>query len=185
MHYRGRLLPDAFWAHYAQTEERIRSTAAVLPCYGLVGWVGLTMIGDWEWENDVLVTVGLAHGAPDGDGPTLHVHTTTRDPAADVASLRMAAAGRPRDADDMRRRRRELDAAGGGPWTLAVNATPVAFTVWTEADRWWAAGHYDGFGLVLEGRRLPVSEVALARVDDIEPYLVGRRAHVRALRGES
>jgi len=81
-------------------EERIRATAAVLPCYGLAGWVGLRMIGDWEWENDELVTVGRTHGTPESDGPTPHVHTTIRDPAADVASLRMAAAGPPRDEDD-------------------------------------------------------------------------------------
>jgi hypothetical protein len=180
----GHLSPEAFWARYAEMEERIRSTATVLPCYGLVGWTGPRMVGDWEWENGDLVSVGLAHGDPDGDEPALHVHTTTRNAAADVASLRMADAGPPRDADDLRRRRRELRSAGGELSTLSVDGTSVAFTVWTEQERWWAAGRYGGVGLVLESRWLPVGEVELARVDDLEPYLAGRRAHLRALRGE-
>jgi hypothetical protein len=94
---------------------------ADLSCYGLAGWSGLPMIGDWTWENDRLVTVGLAHGAPDGPGPILHVHTTLRDPRLDVGALRMPAAEQPRGKDDRfrrrhgaRRQRRSADHDRGG-----------------------------------------------------------------------
>jgi hypothetical protein len=166
-------------------EERIRATAAVLPSYGVAGWGGLVMIGDWQWENEQLVSIGLAHGAPD-DESKLHVHTTVRDPTADVTSLRIAAV-RPAwdDKDEMLRRLREFGTVAGESSTIAVDAAPVEFTVWGEAGQWWAAGHHDGFGLVLEGQRIPIGRVELVRIHDLDPYLAGRRAYLRALRGES
>jgi hypothetical protein len=183
--YLDRLPPEAFWGRYAEMEERIRATAAVLPSYGVAGWGGLVMIGDWQWENEQLVSIGLAHGAP-ADESKLHVHTTVRDPTADVTSLRMAAV-RPAwdDKDEMLRRLREFGTVAGESSTIAVDAAPVEFTVWGEAGRWWAAGHHDGFGLVLEGQRIPIGRVELVRIHDLDPYLAGRRAYLRALRGES
>ncbi|MFE4837579.1 hypothetical protein ACFRAU_23215 [Arthrobacter sp. NPDC056691] len=61
----------------------------------------------------------------------------------------------------------------------------MLFEVWREAGRWWAAGHHDGKSLILEGTtELDLSAVSQRRVSDIEPYLQGRRAQVRAARGE-
>lgn len=181
----GRLLPEAFWERNAQMEVRIRATATLLPCYGLTGWSGLGMVGDWEWENDHLVTVGLAHGAPDGTDPMLHVHTTVRDPSADVASLRMAAAGPPRDETDTLRRRQAFDAGDDESAMIEVGAAGVRFAVWRDGDRWWAAGHHGEHGLVLEARRIPTSDVGLERVYDLDPYIDGRRAYLRNRRGEA
>jgi len=61
----------------------------------------------------------------------------------------------------------------------------VHFDVWhsREQDQWWAAGRYEGHGLVLEARLVSVKDVGLHRVHDLEPYLDGRRAHLRELRG--
>lgn len=142
------------------------------------------MIGDWEWENGRLVTVGLAHGVPDGPDPMLHVHTTVRDPGGDVVSLRIAGGGTPLDKDDILRRRREF-AAGGESVVIEVGTAPVRFTVWRDGDRWGAAGHHDQRGLVLEARRISVSDVGLERINDLEPHLAGRCAHLRERRGEA
>lgn len=142
------------------------------------------MIGDWEWENDRLVTVGLGHGAPVGGGPAAQVHTTVRNPRADVASLRMADTGPPRDRADVFRLHHEFQAADAGSATIVVDAASVVFASWREADRWWAAGHHDGYGLVIEARGIPLGDVRLVRVHDLEPYIAGRRAYLRALRSE-
>lgn len=166
-------------------EQHIRSTAAVLPCYGLLGWSGLRMIGDWESENNRLVTAGLAHGAPDGPGPMLQVLTTARDPHADVASLRMAASGQPTGEHDFLRRQGKFDAEGGESVTIKVDSVDVDFTVWRDEDCWWAAGQHHERGLVLEGCCVEVDDVALERVYNLEPYIAGRRAHLRELRGEA
>lgn len=38
--YAGRLSPEEFWTRYAEREERVRASAAVLACYGLHRVVG-------------------------------------------------------------------------------------------------------------------------------------------------
>jgi hypothetical protein len=66
---------------------------------------------------------------------------------------------------------KELDANDGQPITIAVDAATLRFALWRAGDAWWAAGHHHQHGLVLERRRLPIDEVRLGRVNDLEPYL--------------
>ncbi len=134
MRYAGHLSPEEFWERYAELEQRNRATSAVLPCYGLVGWSGLRMIGDWEWENDRLVTKGLAHGALEGTGPWLHVVTTVREPRADAASLRLASAPAVRNESDVPRRQRKLGADPDDSVTIEVDGVGVHFDVWYSKD---------------------------------------------------
>lgn len=81
MQVAGRLSPEEFWVRIAAGEQRMHDSATVLPMYGVQGWSGSLMVGGWGWENGRLVTVGLAHGDPAGDGPSVHVRTTVHDPA--------------------------------------------------------------------------------------------------------
>ena len=185
MQYAGRLSPAAFWTRYTAREEQMRATAKVMPCYGLAAWSGLRWIGDWQWENGRLVTAGLAHSARNGDVPTVQVLTTVRDPREHVASLRLDEPGAPGDADAVRDRLREFETAVGEPAVTTVDAEPVQLTVWRDAKRWWAAGRHRGYGLVLEARQIAVEAISLVRVQDIEPYIVGRRAYLRKRRGEA
>lgn len=180
----GRLSPEDFWGRYAEREQQIRATSTVLPCYGLVGWSGLRMIGDWEWECDRLVTVGLAHGKPEGTGPRVHVKTTVRDPGADTASLRWASAPAVRAESDVVRRR-GFETAADDSVTIDVDGASVHLDVWhsQDLDRWWAAGRHGGYGLVLEAQLVSVDVVALDRIHDLAPYLDGRRTYLRELRG--
>lgn len=185
MHIAGQLSPEEFWARIATSEQQVRDSADILPIYGLAGWSGPLMIGDWGWENGQLVTVGLGHGDPSGHGPAVHVRTTVHDPRTAVASLRMAHLGAPHDEADFLRRRREAEAAPTERVDVRVDSVPVRFEVWNDGDRWWAAAQHADYGLVVEGLRTALDRLALVRVHDIEPYLAGRRAHLRALRGES
>lgn len=176
--------PEEFWVRDAEAEQQIRTTSTVLPCWGVDGWGGLRMIGDWQWENDRLVTVGLAHGAPQGTGPWLHVATTVLDPRTVVASLRSAST-MTLDAGDAARRRSAPGADPDGAVTVHVDSAGVHLELWRTQDRdqWWAAGHHEGHGLVLEANRVPATDLSLHRVHDLEPYLDGRRTHLRELRG--
>jgi len=185
MRYAGQRSPEEFWARIAEMEQRVGDTATILPCYGLANWSGLLMVGDWAWENDQLVTVGLGHGDPAGDGPVVQVRTTVHDPRREAASLRMTAEGAPRGKDDFLRRRHDVEAVPAVEVDIPLDSTPVRFQVWRRADRWWAAADHGAHGLVIESHRLPTDEITLVRVHDIEPYLAGRRAHLRALRGET
>jgi hypothetical protein len=79
----------------------------------------------------------------------------------------------PRDRADVFRLHHEFQAADAGSATIVVDAASVVFALWREADRWWAAGHHDGYGLVIEARGIPLGDVRLARVHDLEPYIAG------------
>ncbi|UKA52390.1 hypothetical protein LFT45_11465 [Arthrobacter sp. FW305-BF8] len=69
--------------------------------------------------------------------------------------------------------------------SITVDGAEELFAVWRGVDHWWAAGRHDGNGLILEGSAgLDVRAVSLRRVADIEPYLQGRRAQLRAVSGE-
>jgi hypothetical protein len=111
MQVAGRLSPEQFWTRIAAGEQRMRGSAAILPIYGVAGWSESLMVGDRGWENGQLVTAGLAHGDPSGDGPSVHVLTTLHDPRTEAASLRMAHLGAPHDKHDFLRRIREADGA--------------------------------------------------------------------------
>ncbi len=91
---------------------------------------------DWQWEGRVLVTVGLAHRARRGDGPTLQVLTTVNDPRGHVASLRLDAPGGPWDADAVLDRLLDFEAAVGDPAMTTVDGDLVPVTVWRDGQRW-------------------------------------------------
>jgi hypothetical protein len=177
MRVTGQLSPEEFWDRITAGEQRMRDSAAVLPVYRLADWAGPVLTGDWEWEDDALVTAGIAHGDP--DGPGVHVRTTTHDPRAEVARLRRPV---PAPAENLV----AATPAAVEIWAdgeILVDGTPVAVELWRDGERWWAAGAHDGRGLVLAGNRVPVQDVALVRVRDLEPFLAGRRDFLRALRG--
>jgi hypothetical protein len=179
----GELSPDEFWTHYAGVEDRVRASAGLLPCYGVVGWSGPKTLGHWGWEGDRLVTCGLTHGTLDGAEPMVAVRTTVHDPRREVSFLRLAREGEPRDNEGSSRRQREIDSETGEQLRVSVDGISVAFTVWRRHEGWYIAGNHDDLGLVLEGRYVDLETVHLVRVDDLEPYLAGSRAHLLATRG--
>ncbi|WP_194918244.1 hypothetical protein [Catenulispora rubra] len=90
MRMTGKLSPQEFWQRIDQGEARIRAEASALPLFGIDGWTGPRMTGDWGWENDRLVSAGLAHGDRQDGGAFIQVHTTSDDPTESVAGRRMA-----------------------------------------------------------------------------------------------
>ncbi|MFD6063007.1 hypothetical protein [Rhodococcus wratislaviensis] len=179
----GQLTPDEFWCRVESGEEQVRAGAGSLPTYGLEGWDGPIMIGDWEWDDKELILASLAHGTPDTNS-AVEVVTTVHDPQRQaVRSMERAIGLTPIDADYARRHRAIQDVPGS-EIQIRVNGRPTTFTTWGGRERWWAAGTVDGRGVVLEGRRHPLEQVDLVRVDDVEPYLAGRREYLRECRGE-
>jgi len=179
----GHLTPDEFWRRVESSEEQVRAGTSSIPIYGVSGWGGPIMIGDWEWEDKDLILAGLAHGTPDADS-CVGVVTTVHDPRRQTArSMERAIGLTPIDVDYERRHRAIQDATGSGV-QIRVDGRATTFTIWGGRERWWAAGTVDGLGVVLEARRYPLEQVELARVDDVEPYLAGWREYIRLCRGE-
>jgi hypothetical protein len=186
MEFGGRLSPEEFWRHVAADEERIRAAAHLLPLYGLAGWDGPLMTGDWRWSGGELECAGLSHGAP--NGASLQVVTTAGDPGPIAHTLRMTdeleRLGPPRSGDDLDAMRERLAAAPARSVTAGLGGRTVEFTRWDGSLRWHAAAPFGEHGLVLEGRDLDPAALQLERVTDVEPYLAGRNAYLRRLRGE-
>lgn len=180
----GQLSPEEFWARMAQLDDQMRASAHVMPLYGVPDRTELIMTGGWLWQNDRLTTVGLVHGEQFGSGPYVHVRTTIDDPASVVSNLRMAAHARPRDNDQFPELRERLAATPTTAVEIAVDGRLEPFNRCDDSAFWYAAARHDGYGVVIEVRDLAPDQINLVRVEDIEPYLAGRRAYVRALRGE-
>ncbi|MGC9667411.1 hypothetical protein ACNTMW_12750 [Planosporangium sp. 12N6] len=181
----GQLTPEQFWARMAQIDDQIRASAHVMPLYGAADLTESIMTGDWHWQNDRLTTAGLIHGEQSGSGPYVHVRITTDDPAAVVSDLRMRSHSDPRDKDPFLKLRERLASTPTTGVEIAINGRLEPFNRWDDGAGWYAATRHGGYGVVIEARELTPDQINLVRVEDIEPYLAGRRAYIRALRSEA
>jgi hypothetical protein len=184
MELTGWLTPDEFWEQFDAAESRVRASAGELPCYGVRGWSGPVALGEWDFGSHPPVTVSLVHG-PAAGGARVQVWTTSQDARRTVDLYRMMADGPPKDQGDLVQRQHVLDAALSYELQIRIDGVPVPFSVWPDADHWWAAGVCSGYGVIIEGFGIRPETVALEGVHDVEPYLNGRRAQLRAVRGET
>jgi hypothetical protein len=186
MRFAGKLSPEDFWRHLAAGDERVRAAAHLLPLYGIAGWDGPLMTGGWQWSDGELESAGLSHGTPNES--SLQVVTTSGDPARIAHTLRMTGErerfGPPGSDADLGAMRDRLAATPDRSMTVSVAGQTVDFTRWDGTLRWHAAAAFGEHGLVLEGRNLDPPALRLERVTDVEPYLAGRSAYIRRLRGE-
>ncbi|WP_026533000.1 hypothetical protein [Arthrobacter sp. H41] len=178
----GWLDPAAFWAMYDDGEQQVRRVAAGTSVFGLVGWPGDRATGEWDLGSTPPTVATLIHGSDTGT-PHVTVRTTTQDPVVDVSLQRMRG-GVHDSGPQMIARQHALQEEMGDDVVLPVDGNRTVFTVWQERDGWWAAGSHDGHGLVLGVRGMDPATIELVRILDFEPYFEGRRARLRAARGE-
>lgn len=185
VYFAGRLTPEEFWQRITDSERQIRESAAILPLYGTADRLPQpAMLGNWEWQNGHLMKAGVSYGDPLGEGPLLHVQSTTRPTAEEVALARMASFGPSQDRENDVNRWRSAQDRTSETLDMSIDGSTVRFDLWRDGDQWWAAGEHAGHGVMIEARRLPPQPLALIRIDDLEPYLTGRRSYLRARRGE-
>jgi hypothetical protein len=188
MHMGGRLTPEQFWARFDARENEIRAEVELLPCHGLANWPGWLMLGDWSRRDGELISAGLVHGhgeLTDDNTPRVHVVVGSEAPQ-DVVGQRLFNAALSRDPGekDVVEAMRHADAAPTGTVSISVDGRPEAFDHWVHEQTWFAARHHDGHTLAVEARHVSPDELNIVRVHDIEPYLAGRRASLRRMRGE-
>ena len=169
--------------------------AAPLPLYGLpASWAGRRHLGGYGEHQAagagrrVVTSMSLAHGDPlADDGPELRVEVRAgpEGPAAlPDAELRAFLADDLHWNAGLAERRGAgpvllaAGAVGGAPWSeiaIPVDGRPVAFAWLAEGRHWVAYAELADRTLVLSARDLPVDQVALVRITDVEPYLAGTR----------
>lgn len=175
MQITGYLAPDEFWALMRESDDRLRTSFLTAPVYGLSGWPGSAMVGEWSFGE--------------GNRGFQYRDSTEHRPAVVVET---GDAGDPRCLLAAFRRRDVFDpgsavVAATLPDRIveaAVDGAPVAFEVWDDADRWWGVGVIRGRAILIESRRTLGQPIALELVTDIEPLLAARNDEIRRARGE-
>ena len=187
MRITGRLTPEQFWARMTAMEDDVRAQAHLLPLYGLTDWPGERILGEWGHMDGRLTTAGLLHGEFDNgdgaEGTRVQVMVDTRAPREVVQNLRLTGAS-PFDKEAALAARQQAGSPPTGTVTIPVNGDSEVFDHWVDGSTWYAARQHHGHALVIEARNVRPDELALVTVDDIEPYLAGRRAWLRHKRGE-
>jgi len=163
-----------------------RFRQAPFPLYGLpASWLGLRYLEGsmTAWSRgrpEAVVEASLGHGDPIvGEGPWLRVAVTS----VDAEAARTLTTIRDRLANDLRRAGTHPAGAAGTEPPGAPDWSPVTLTVggrstvfeWLAAGRHWVAVAEVGSEVVcLQSRDLPVADVELVRITDLEPYLAGQ-----------
>jgi len=129
----------------------VRAAAHETRLFGLQGWDGQVMVGDWEWQNERLMTAGLAHGTPDDD-ISVQILTVAGDPHPEaVRSISRATGVSPLE-PGYESKREAIRDAPGDVLSILVDGAPVEFTMWGGPSRWWAAGDVNDAGVMIESR---------------------------------
>lgn len=169
----------------------MRESAGTVPLFGLTGWTGLRMAGQWSFTDDWRAeTAGLRHGDPNDPAAPNLVVATTRLPTERVVKQLQQEHTRSvhppgGDAGPAEWRRSPgPDPVGENEFT--VDGAPRIFQVWQESeDRWQAACRLDEeYTLVLDAYRFAPADVTLTRVRDLEPCLIDRRNWIRTYYGQ-
>lgn len=187
MHFTGQLSPEKFWARIGEMDDRVRAAFAEMcfPCLGLAGWPGGGNLGRWEWQNGELTSVGLVYGSDEGGEPGVHVRTTLSDPHRLAQAGHISGRPAPRSRQDFERRLHEPEPTDGFSASIRMDSGELEVTVRPIPQGWLAVAALDGYGLVVQGHGVPVEEVALTHVGDIEPFIDGRREEIARRPGES
>lgn len=175
MEFSGYLAPEEFWALMRETDETLRTSFHSTPVYGLTGWNGVAMVGEWAFSEG---NRGFQYRDDSAGKPLVVVETGDgRDPRWMLASFRSRGEYLPH----------QLGESASAPDRIIqadVDGAPVMFEVWDESDRWWGVGVIADRAILIESRRHRDEPIHLTLVTDVEPYLAGRHDWIRRARGE-
>ena len=200
MRYGGSLNRIEFTALIDQQAGRVRANASTLPLFGPASWTGGCRLGVWGWEDDRLLHAGLLFGAGadshmldeggasvDAGSPWVEVITTAGPPMPQLIDLRMAASGQsPADRRAAERALRAASSPAPERVTIPVDGVPREFSRWPgeplgdSLGRGWLAILDEVPGLLLRVSGIEPGDLALVHVENIEPHLLGTRAHLLA-----
>jgi hypothetical protein len=178
----GRVIPpDEFWQRAAALDAQVRELVAVRPAFGLTEWSGSRMIAEWSLGDSTFRSV--QYDAADASGQV--VVSTSDD--TDESALKHVLMNLPSDEpfeERMQRIRQFEVPPATAQTTVMVSGDPARFDIrvvreFTIADT--AIGERQ---VVIHGRGITIQTLHLAEIDDIEPYLDGRRAMIKRARAE-
>jgi hypothetical protein len=208
MQFGRQLTPEEFWAHVDETDARLRSTFTPIGAFGLARWRGFSMVTEWDYggHNRVLSfartmpatippepapeftaddDLDRPPASPIADPFDVHVHWRVGESRAVVERLRQRESALQSRNNAWYRPVSPVEQLPDRIVDLKVDGRREPFEVWVRGAVWWAATTLGGRTLAVAARDVPFQDVAFVRVGDVEPYLEGRRAWLRRLRGEA
>lgn len=138
-----------------------------LPFYGLdATWTGVRATGDYEYDSDGYVRIGLGHGDPrDISAPQIQLVTATGD-FDDLAWTLYAYV----DDDPTNTTTPETVDI-----TMTIDGTPITFQLMRGQTGWAGRTTRPGHGLLIEAHNAEPANLQIVTVTDLGPYLAGRR----------
>jgi hypothetical protein len=174
-----RLDREEFWADEDQLEQWVRDDFPKRPCFGVEGWSGVRRLQEWAFGTGTSRTL-VFH---DGDRHVI-ISTTDLDPFLVVTHMKRNLLAFPTTREQNDSNRAVASGAPTGRSAVLVDSEVEPFDTWDWGGHGWAAGHRNGLGIAIRTSNVPIAELRLARVIDIEQFINGRRADLRSARGE-
>lgn len=169
----GRLDDDEFAALLAEQADRVRATFGHLPLWAIADWEGERLVSEWIFEGGPHCLAFAPTSARFDEAPSVTTRTSLGEPRQDIAGLLgREALVRPIELLPPPSRIAEIE----------VDGAREPFEVWEAPGVSRAAASVRGHALTLECRGLPIDELVLTEVDDIEPFVEGRLAMLSASR---
>lgn len=190
----------ALRAERMQRAEAERFRQIDLPLYAVVGWTGFCFLGGSQTDGHEVTAAALVFRATaDDESPDVRVETAAAGHAPTrVTQERLAyqlanmalQPGVDQDPDAWFRDVEHLAVdLSGRTWvelSLPVDGTPTSFRLLRERHAWVGIAHLGDHVVAIQAERVAPEDVALERVDDLEPYIEGWRAFLakrRAIHG--
>ncbi|ADD42594.1 hypothetical protein Snas_2919 [Stackebrandtia nassauensis DSM 44728] len=76
----------------------------------------------------------------------------------------------------------KYDRDGGMHVEVRADDETVAFELWGDETRWWAAATHAGRGVAVTAVGVSIADIRLARIIDLEPYFAFRDEMMRKMR---
>ncbi|MFT2815618.1 hypothetical protein [Leifsonia sp. A12D58] len=186
---------DEFWARIAGSDEELRASFDRAGAFEIAGWQGPVSIGEWGFTGGLrsltFGVVPLASGSSTDSGePVASTHPVTAvtvlvedgtSPRDFVAQRRQVLAVM--DDPEYRPPAVDVPALPDDVRVIMVDDVPVAFEIWAQPGRWCAAGQIRELTVAIEADSELADDASLRLVTNIEPYIDGRNALIRGMRG--
>lgn len=162
--------------HY---EQLIRSSFASRPTFGLGNWRGAAAIDEWSFGGGVTQRLKFTDGNSDA---FIKVTTTDADGESIVRNMKRDILPFPKNKLEASRINDEVNHASVSTIVVTVCGTSKHLLTWSLEEYQWGVCEYGCATIVVQTHRLSLEGLILDFIDNIEPFIAGRRSAIMQAR---